>query len=298
MRSAASSAPACACATTESSSSWMAMKLAPRTFQCACLPFTASACSPSVIGVRNWAVPAATSGPAAVAGVVWVFVMSIPSESGRSLSSCGSTLLSTIHSASKRRLGSLEVGTLPYRRGMTIAADASVLSLPDKNPSIDPTAFVASGARVIGAVTLSEGASVWYNAVLRGDSDAITIGAGSNLQDNVSVHVDAGHPDRHRTQCVRRAQRRRPRLHDRRRLADRDGQRRAVGRCHRRGMPRRRRCGRARERRDPAGLTGRRRAREGPARAHAARSARGSCATPRRTAHTSRPTSRPERLEG
>lgn len=77
---------------------------------------------------------------------------------------------------------------------MTIAADASVLSLPGKNPSIDPTAFVASGARVIGAVTLSEGASVWYNAVLRGDSDAITIGAGSNLQDNVSVHVDAGHP--------------------------------------------------------------------------------------------------------
>jgi carbonic anhydrase/acetyltransferase-like protein (isoleucine patch superfamily) len=77
---------------------------------------------------------------------------------------------------------------------MTIAADASVLALPDRNPSIHPTAFVASGARVIGAVTLSEGASVWYNAVLRGDGDAITVGSGSNLQDNVSVHVDAGHP--------------------------------------------------------------------------------------------------------
>lgn len=77
---------------------------------------------------------------------------------------------------------------------MTIAADASVLSLPGAQPSIHPTAFVASGARVIGAVTLSEGASVWYNAVLRGDGDAITVGAGSNLQDNVSVHVDPGHP--------------------------------------------------------------------------------------------------------
>ncbi|TDN92757.1 gamma carbonic anhydrase family protein [Microbacterium sp. BK668] len=77
---------------------------------------------------------------------------------------------------------------------MTIADDASVLSLPGKTPSIAPSAFVASGARVIGAVTLADGASVWYNAVLRGDSDAIRIGAGSNLQDNVSVHVDAGHP--------------------------------------------------------------------------------------------------------
>ena len=47
---------------------------------------------------------------------------------------------------------------------------------------------------MIGAVTLAEGASVWYNAVLRADSDSITVGAGSNLQDNVSVHVDAGQP--------------------------------------------------------------------------------------------------------
>ncbi|MEU1970569.1 gamma carbonic anhydrase family protein [Microbacterium sp. NPDC019599] len=77
---------------------------------------------------------------------------------------------------------------------MSIAADASVLSLPGKTPSIDPTAFVASGARIVGAVTLGEGASVWYNAVVRGDSDAITVGEGSNLQDNVAVHVDAGHP--------------------------------------------------------------------------------------------------------
>jgi carbonic anhydrase/acetyltransferase-like protein (isoleucine patch superfamily) len=77
---------------------------------------------------------------------------------------------------------------------MTIADDATILSVSGRTPDIDPTAFVASGARIIGAVTLAEGASVWYNAVLRGDSDSISVGEGSNLQDNVSVHVDAGHP--------------------------------------------------------------------------------------------------------
>ena len=53
---------------------------------------------------------------------------------------------------------------------MTIASDASVLALPDASPDVHETAFVASGARVIGAVTLSEGSSVWYNAVVRGDT--------------------------------------------------------------------------------------------------------------------------------
>ncbi|MCW3494353.1 gamma carbonic anhydrase family protein [Microbacterium sp. SSM24] len=77
---------------------------------------------------------------------------------------------------------------------MTISQDAAVLAVAGRAPGIHPEAFVASGARVIGDVTLAAGASVWYNAVLRGDSDTITVGAGSNLQDNVSVHVDAGHP--------------------------------------------------------------------------------------------------------
>jgi carbonic anhydrase/acetyltransferase-like protein (isoleucine patch superfamily) len=76
---------------------------------------------------------------------------------------------------------------------MTVAADATVLPLPGASPELDASAFVASGARVIGAVALGAGASVWYNAVLRADSAPIRIGARSNLQDNVSVHVDAGH---------------------------------------------------------------------------------------------------------
>lgn len=77
---------------------------------------------------------------------------------------------------------------------MTISEGAAVLAVGGRTPDIHPSAFLASGARVIGAVTLGEGASVWYNAVLRGDSDTIMVGSGSNLQDNVSVHVDAGHP--------------------------------------------------------------------------------------------------------
>ncbi len=77
---------------------------------------------------------------------------------------------------------------------MTIASDASILSVDAQTPDVHATAFVASGARLIGAVLLGEGSSLWYNAVLRGDGDSITVGAGSNVQDNVSVHVDAGHP--------------------------------------------------------------------------------------------------------
>jgi Carbonic anhydrases/acetyltransferases, isoleucine patch superfamily len=77
---------------------------------------------------------------------------------------------------------------------MTVSDTASVLSLGPAGPVLHENSFVASGARVVGAVTLREGSSVWYNAVLRADGAEITIGEGSNLQDNVSVHVDAGHP--------------------------------------------------------------------------------------------------------
>jgi carbonic anhydrase/acetyltransferase-like protein (isoleucine patch superfamily) len=77
---------------------------------------------------------------------------------------------------------------------MTIAEGASVLSVSGKTPRIDESAFLATGSRVIGDVRMAEGSSVWYNAVLRADGDSITVGAGSNLQDNVSVHVDRGKP--------------------------------------------------------------------------------------------------------
>ncbi|MGZ0710712.1 gamma carbonic anhydrase family protein (plasmid) [Coraliomargarita sp. W4R53] len=77
---------------------------------------------------------------------------------------------------------------------MTLAPGATILSVASHAPEIHPEAFIASGARIMGAAMLSEGVSVWYNAVLRADSDSITIGVGSNVQDNVSVHVDSGSP--------------------------------------------------------------------------------------------------------
>src|SRR5205085_11660266 len=64
----------------------------------------------------------------------------------------------------------------------------------EKRPNIAPDAFVAPNATLIGDVTLGEGASVWFGAVLRGDRDRIEIGARTNVQDNAVVHLDPGSP--------------------------------------------------------------------------------------------------------
>ena len=59
---------------------------------------------------------------------------------------------------------------------------------------IHPSVFIAAGAIVIGDVTLAADASVWFNAVLRGDSESLRIGAGSNIQDGAVGHADPGFP--------------------------------------------------------------------------------------------------------
>jgi carbonic anhydrase/acetyltransferase-like protein (isoleucine patch superfamily) len=69
-----------------------------------------------------------------------------------------------------------------------------ILPFAGTTPSIAESAWVAPNATVIGSVVVAESASVFYGAVLRGDTDTITIGAGSNIQDNVSVHCDSGVP--------------------------------------------------------------------------------------------------------
>lgn len=58
-----------------------------------------------------------------------------------------------------------------------------------KSPDIHPTAFVAPGANLMGAVTLGKDASVWYQVVLRADIEAIEIGEGSNIQDGSVIHL-------------------------------------------------------------------------------------------------------------
>jgi carbonic anhydrase/acetyltransferase-like protein (isoleucine patch superfamily) len=60
--------------------------------------------------------------------------------------------------------------------------------------TIDPTAFIAPGAALVGEVSIGRNASVWFSATLRGDMEPITIGAESNVQDACVVHVDHGRP--------------------------------------------------------------------------------------------------------
>jgi carbonic anhydrase/acetyltransferase-like protein (isoleucine patch superfamily) len=67
-----------------------------------------------------------------------------------------------------------------------------ILTLDGNTPVVADDAFVAPTATLIGRVTLAPGSSVFYGSVLRGDTDSISIGAGSNVQDNVSMHTDVG----------------------------------------------------------------------------------------------------------
>jgi carbonic anhydrase/acetyltransferase-like protein (isoleucine patch superfamily) len=70
-----------------------------------------------------------------------------------------------------------------------------LLALDDeRTPKIDPRAWIAPTADVIGWVEIGERVSVWYQTVIRGDREKITIGAGSNLQDGTVVHADPDYP--------------------------------------------------------------------------------------------------------
>ena len=75
-----------------------------------------------------------------------------------------------------------------------MTSDALVLAIGDRVPRIDPTVFLASGAKVLGDVTLGAHSSIWYTTVLRADTESITIGAGTNLQDGCVMHADPGFP--------------------------------------------------------------------------------------------------------
>ena len=59
------------------------------------------------------------------------------------------------------------------------------------SPEIDETAFIAGSAVVSGAVRIGADCSIWHNVTLRGDANYITIGAGTNIQDNSCVHIDS-----------------------------------------------------------------------------------------------------------
>lgn len=70
----------------------------------------------------------------------------------------------------------------------------AIYQLDEDAPRLDPSAWVADSAEVIGRVELGADASVWYGAVLRGDNEWITIGERSNIQDGCVLHTDIGTP--------------------------------------------------------------------------------------------------------
>jgi carbonic anhydrase/acetyltransferase-like protein (isoleucine patch superfamily) len=70
----------------------------------------------------------------------------------------------------------------------------AIYKLDSASPVIHESALVADSATVIGSVTIEENASVWFGASIRGDNEPITIGAGSNVQENAVLHTDPGFP--------------------------------------------------------------------------------------------------------
>lgn len=70
----------------------------------------------------------------------------------------------------------------------------SIYALGDTSPEIAEDAWIAPGAHVMGNVVLASRASIWFGAVLRGDTETIHVGVGSNIQENCVLHSDPGFP--------------------------------------------------------------------------------------------------------
>ncbi|HUF57561.1 MAG TPA: gamma carbonic anhydrase family protein [Thermohalobaculum sp.] len=70
----------------------------------------------------------------------------------------------------------------------------TLYALDGRRPALAADAYAAPGSRLIGDVTLGARASVWFNAVLRGDNEPIRIGEETNVQDGCALHTDPGFP--------------------------------------------------------------------------------------------------------
>ncbi|MDP3196525.1 gamma carbonic anhydrase family protein [Tabrizicola sp.] len=69
-------------------------------------------------------------------------------------------------------------------------------------PQIDPSAWVADTATLVGKVVVEADASIWFGAVIRGDNEEIRVGAGTNVQENSVLHTDMGYPLTIGTNCT------------------------------------------------------------------------------------------------
>ncbi|KAK4490315.1 hypothetical protein RD792_000982 [Penstemon davidsonii] len=85
------------------------------------------------------------------------------------------------------RLGSRFQGNYYFQE--QLSRHRTLMNLFDKSPVVDKEAFVAPSASVIGDVQVGRGSSIWYGSVLRGDVNSISVGSGTNIQDNALVHV-------------------------------------------------------------------------------------------------------------
>ena len=77
---------------------------------------------------------------------------------------------------------------------MTPMPEPLIVTVRGRAPQLHAESFVAPNASVIGQVTLAARASVWYGATLRAEAEPIDIGYGTNIQDNVTIHVDSEFP--------------------------------------------------------------------------------------------------------
>jgi len=70
----------------------------------------------------------------------------------------------------------------------------ALYQLDTLSPDVHESAWVADNAQVMGNVRLAEDSSVWFGVVIRGDTETISVGRGSNIQDNSVLHADMGLP--------------------------------------------------------------------------------------------------------
>lgn len=84
----------------------------------------------------------------------------------------------------------------PHRRTLeaTVIEKSMIYSLGDRHPRIHPSCYIAPSADVMGSVVMEAESSVWFQCVLRGDNDPITIGPRTNIQDGCVLHTDVGVP--------------------------------------------------------------------------------------------------------
>lgn len=80
--------------------------------------------------------------------------------------------------------------------------ESRLLPFEGHSPRLEESAWIAPGATVVGDVRLGERSSVWYGAILRGDTDPITVGDRTNIQDGAVLHADPGFPANIGSGCV------------------------------------------------------------------------------------------------